>query len=63
MPRPYTLFTGQWADLPFEEMCRLATGLGFDGRELCCLVFHFDPLAAVEDDSVGDGVVLCSLQH
>ena len=26
MPRPVTLFTGQWADLPFEEMCRLASG-------------------------------------
>ena len=26
MPRPVTLFTGQWADLPFEEVCRLAAG-------------------------------------
>ena len=24
MARPYTLFTGQWADLPFEEVARLA---------------------------------------
>jgi sugar phosphate isomerase/epimerase len=23
-PHPVTLFTGQWADLPFEEVCRLA---------------------------------------
>ena len=29
-PRPVTLFTGQWADLPFEEMCRLAAGWGYD---------------------------------
>ena len=28
MTRPVTLFTGQWADLPFEEVCRLASGLG-----------------------------------
>ena len=25
MSRPVTLFTGQWADLPFEEVCRLAS--------------------------------------
>jgi hypothetical protein len=24
--RPVTLFTGQWADLPFEEVCKLASG-------------------------------------
>ena len=28
MARPITLFTGQWADLPFEEVARLASGLG-----------------------------------
>ena len=28
MSRPVTLFTGQWADLPFAEVCRLACRLG-----------------------------------
>ncbi len=28
MTRPITLFTGQWADLPFEEVARLAGGVG-----------------------------------
>ena len=28
MARPITLFTGQWADLPFEEVCRLASRVG-----------------------------------
>ena len=51
MPRPITLFTGQWADLPFEEMCKLASGWGYDGLELACWGDHFDPWAAVEDDS------------
>ena len=51
MTRPITLFTGQWADLPFEEMCRLASGWGYDGLELACWGDHFDPWAAVEDDS------------
>ena len=28
MARPVTLFTGQWADLPFEEVCKKAERLG-----------------------------------
>ena len=28
---PVTLFTGQWADLPFEEVARLAADWGYDG--------------------------------
>ncbi|MBL0748553.1 sugar phosphate isomerase/epimerase, partial [Nocardioides sp. G10] len=51
MTRPITLFTGQWADLPFEEVCRLASGWGYDGLEIACWGDHFDPWAAVEDDS------------
>ena len=51
MPRPITLFTGQWADLPFEEVARLAGEWGYDGLEIACWGDHFDPWAAVEDDS------------
>lgn len=49
MPRPITLFTGQWADLPFEEVCRLAAGWGYDGLEIACWGDHFDVAAAVAD--------------
>jgi sugar phosphate isomerase/epimerase len=49
MPRPITLFTGQWADLPFEEVCRLASGWGYDGLEIGCLGDHFDVWRAAED--------------
>ena len=49
MARPVTLFTGQWADLPFEEVCALASEWGFDGLEIACWGDHFDPWAAVED--------------
>ncbi len=42
MPRPVTLFTGQWADLPFEEMCRLASEWGYDGLEIACWGDHLD---------------------
>ena len=31
MARPITLFTGQWADLPFEEVARLAAEWGYRG--------------------------------
>ena len=42
MPRPVTLFTGQWADLPFEEVARLASGWGYDGLEIACWGDHFE---------------------
>ena len=48
-PRPVTLFTGQWADLPFAEVCRLAASWGYDGLEIACWGDHFDVLRAAED--------------
>ena len=48
MPRPITLFTGQWADLPFEEVARLASGWGYDGLEIACWGDHLDPWQAAE---------------
>ncbi|WP_206503288.1 sugar phosphate isomerase/epimerase family protein [Streptomyces chrestomyceticus] len=42
MARPFTLFTGQWADLPLEEVCRLARDFGYDGLELACWGDHFE---------------------
>jgi sugar phosphate isomerase/epimerase len=50
MPRPITLFTGQWADLPFEEVCRLAAEWGYDGLEVACWGDHLDVVRAAEDD-------------
>ena len=43
MTRPITLFTGQWADLPLEEVARLAAGWGYEGLELACWGDHLDP--------------------
>lgn len=51
MPRPVTLFTGQWADLPFTEVCRLASGWGYDGLEIACWGDHFRVDQALEDDT------------
>ena len=51
MARPITLFTGQWADLPFEEVCRLASELGYDGIEIACWGDHFEVDKALADAS------------
>jgi sugar phosphate isomerase/epimerase len=51
MSRPITLFTGQWADLPFEEVCRLAAEWGYDGLEIACWGDHFEVDKALADDS------------
>lgn len=42
MSRPVTLFTGQWADLPFETLCKKAKAFGYDGLELACWGDHFE---------------------
>lgn len=42
MSRPVTLFTGQWADLPFETVCKKAKSFGYDGLELACWGDHFE---------------------
>ena len=42
MARPVTLFTGQWADLPLEELAAKAGEWGFDGLELACWGDHFE---------------------
>ncbi|GAA4003377.1 sugar phosphate isomerase/epimerase [Allokutzneria multivorans] len=54
MPRAITLFTGQWADLPFEEVCALAASWGYDGLEIACSGDHFDVERAVADKSYVD---------
>ncbi len=50
MSRPVTLFTGQWADLPFEEVCRLAASWGYDGLEIACWGDHFEVDRALSED-------------
>src|SRR5262249_17346663 len=55
MPRPRTLFTGQWADLPLEKMAALAKGFGYDGLELACWGDHFD----VEQAAGPNGAPYC----
>ena len=42
MSRPITLFTGQWADMPFEILCKKARSFGYDGLEIACWGDHFE---------------------
>ena len=49
MSRPVTLFTGQWADLPFEELCKKVSSWGYDGLEIACWGDHMDVRKAATD--------------
>ena len=51
MARAVTLFTGQWADLPLEELAPKAKAFGYDGIELACWGDHFEVDKALEDDN------------
>jgi len=50
MPRPITLFTGQWADLTFDTVCAKAKAFGYDGVEIACWGDHFDVDKALSSD-------------
>jgi sugar phosphate isomerase/epimerase len=55
MPRLVTLFTGQWADLPLEDVCRKAGDFGYQGLELACWGDHFEIDKAVDDPNYAAG--------
>ncbi len=50
MPRPVTLFTGQWADLPLEKLAEKVASWGYDGLELACWGDHFEVDRALAED-------------
>ena len=52
---PVTLFTGQWADLPLEEVAKLASEWGYDGLEIACSGEHLDVWRAAEDNAYLQG--------
>ena len=47
--RKVTLFTGQWADLPIEQLAARTGAWGYDGLELACWGDHFDVAQALAD--------------
>jgi len=56
MPRPVTLFTGQWADLPLETLAAKAKSFGYDGLELACWGDHFDVVRATQEKGYVESV-------
>ena len=60
MPRPVTLFTGQWADLPLIQLAKKATEWGFDGLELASWGDHFDVAAALAEPAYCRRSILAS---
>ncbi len=55
MSKPVTLFTGQWADMTFEDLCQKAAEWGYEGLEIACWGDHMDVSRAAEDMSYVSG--------
>ena len=55
MARPITLFTGQWADLPLDELAAKCATWGYDGLELACWGDHFEVDRAVAEPDYARG--------
>lgn len=49
MARLKTLFTGQWADLPLEDVAAKAAQWGYEGLELACWGDHFEVGRALDE--------------
>jgi sugar phosphate isomerase/epimerase len=49
MSRPVILFTGQWTDLPLDELIPRAAEWGYQGLDLCCWGDHFEVQRALSE--------------
>ena len=54
MSRPVTLFSGQWADMPFEKFCEKAKLFGYDGIEIAAWGDHLDLKLAATDTAYAE---------
>jgi sugar phosphate isomerase/epimerase len=50
MPRPVILYSGQWTDLPLEELAQKAAEWGYQGLELACWGDHFEVQRALSEN-------------
>ena len=55
MSRPVTIFSGQWADLPFEKFCEKVKSFGYDGVEIASWGDHLDLKKAATDPAYVEG--------
>ena len=63
MSRIVTLCTCQWADMEFEETCKLANSMGYDGLEIACWGNHIDLDKAVESDEYVEWILDTLKKH
>ena len=56
MARPVTLFTGQWGDLPLEDLAMKASKWGFDGLELATSGQHFDEIRILNEPGYAESL-------
>ena len=54
MSRPVTLFSGKWADIPFEKFCEKVKSFGYDGIEIACWGDHLDLKLAATDTAYAE---------
>lgn len=52
--RPITIASGQFGDIPFEELCRVMSSIGYEGIEVACHA-HLDIHKVLEDDAYAAG--------
>jgi sugar phosphate isomerase/epimerase len=50
VPRPVLLFTGQWTDLPLDDLAPRLQEWGYQGVELACWGEHFEVQRALSED-------------
>src|SRR5262249_53897104 len=50
MARQVILFSGQWTDLPLEELAQKAAEWGYQGLEVCCWGDHFEVQRALSEE-------------
>jgi len=55
MSRPVTIFSGQWADLPFDTFCQKVKSFGYEGVEIASWGDHLDLEKAATDTKYAEG--------
>jgi sugar phosphate isomerase/epimerase len=50
MSRPVLLFSGQWTQVPLEELVEKLSDWGYQGLELCCWGDHFEVQRGLSED-------------
>ena len=56
MSRPVTLFTAQFSDMPFDDLCKMAQKFGYDGLEVAAMGDYLDIEKAAEDIAYCDSI-------